>query len=162
MAVELPKRWASVDPGDVHAAVAMWHEGECLNVTEFLPDDAIDHLENGIRTLEIHAIVYEKFALDLRRASQQNGSQMLTSQMIGVMRHLGRRYNVPVIGYFNHQHKKIYHMGWFTRMERTDHQQQPYWTPGPRGGSLNGHKQDAWCVGMWFKHERGHRDYVNG
>lgn len=159
--LELPSKWVSIDPGDIHFAVAEWRGKTCLNVTEFLPDDAIDFLENGIRTLDIHAMIYEKFALDLRRASQQNGSEMLTSQGIGVIRYLGRRYKVPAVGYFNHQHKKIYHMDWYLRMVRADHQRMPYWTPGPRGGSLNKHKMDAWSVGMWFKHQRGYRDYVS-
>lgn len=157
--IDMAKLWVSIDPGDVHAAVAEWQGTDCLNVTEMLPDDAIDFIENGIRQLTIHEMIYEKFALDLKRASQQNGSQMLTSQMIGVIRHLGRRYKVPAIGYFNHQHKRVYHMDWFLGMSRAQHQVMPYWTPGPRGGTKNNHKMDAWCVGMWHKHERGHRDY---
>lgn len=162
MSIELPAKWVSIDPGDIHFAVAEWRGKTCLNVTEFLPDDGIDFLENGIRTLDIHAMIYEKFALDLKRASQQNGSEMLTSQAIGQIRYLGRKYKVQTTGYFNHQHKRIYHMDWFLRMTRADHQRMPYWTQGPRGGSKNGHKMDAWCVGMWFKHERGHRDYIQG
>ncbi len=155
----LPARWVSIDPGDKHVGLAVWQGAECLNVQEFGPDDAIDFLENGIRTLEIHAMVYEKFALDLKRASQQGGSEFLTSQMIGVIKHLARRYKVSCTGYFNHQHKKIYRMDWFERMTREDHMRQPYWTFGPRGGTLNQHKQDAWCVGMWHKHQRGFRNY---
>lgn len=87
--------WA-VDPGDVHVGIARFREDdetwECTEAKEFGHDEAADliaaHLAMGV----LDVLVVERFALYADKATQQIGSEMLTAQLIGVIRFVHRTY----------------------------------------------------------------------
>lgn len=152
--VGLPARWWSIDPGDLHAAIAKWEGAQCLNTFEFAPHQAIATLAGALEGGYVDVVVYEKFALDRKRMSQQVGSEFLTSQMIGVIKYLCTAHKVPCVGFYNHQHKRIYRMGWYQDLTLKDKRKLPWW-----GQGTGEHCKDAWCIGMWFKHTRGFGQY---
>lgn len=154
MATDLPERWVSIDPGDLHVALAWWELGTCTMVEECNPDEAVERLEDAFKRNAIDLVACEKFALDAKRAAQQSGSEFLTSQLIGVIKYLCRKNNVPYVGFFNHQHKRIYRMSWYMALTLKDKRKLAWW-----GKGSGEHCKDAWCVGAWFKHQRGHGQY---
>lgn len=156
MSESLPERWLSVDPGDLHVGVASWVGAECVRVQEVTPDELAAMLETAFKHGMVDLVACEKFALDLKRAGQQSGSEFLTCQLIGVIKYLCKKNNVPYVGFFNHQHKRIYKMGWYTELTLKDKRKLPWWGAANSTGE---HCKDAWCVGMWFKQQRGQGQY---
>lgn len=144
---ELPTDWVSIDPGDKHVGFAFWHQDVCLSAFEITPTECVNKLETLIRDLKIDAIVYEKFALYAWNERSMSGNEFLTSQLIGVIKYLAHRGNVPVHGQFASQHKRMYKMGWFRNMPLAEKRLLPWWGNGD-------HAKDAWIIGMWFKRER--------
>lgn len=128
-----------------------------MRVEECTPTELIDKLEGAFKQNLIDLVACERFALDGKRAMQQGGSEFLTSQLIGVIRlYLCLKYNIPYVGFYNHQHKRIYRMDWYRALTLKDKRQLPWWGAAKSTGD---HCKDAWCVGMWFKHDRGHGQY---
>jgi hypothetical protein len=84
----------SVDPGGVHVGVAVFegHHGtwRCVYACEMSPDEFSDWLANSFAMGRIDILVYERFILERERAGTQVGSEMETSQLIGVIRWLWR------------------------------------------------------------------------
>lgn len=151
----LPNNWLSVDPGDVHAAIAKWEGTKCTGTIETSPRQALLIIERKLQDNEIDGLIYERFALDPRRAGQQSGSEFLTSQMIGVLKWLCEvKYSIYIEGYLNREHKTVYHQGWYKSLTLKDKRRLPWW-----GQGTGEHCKDAWCVGMWHKHMRGHGQY---
>lgn len=84
----------SVDPGGVHVGVAIFEGREgvwtCVYACEMEPDEFSDWLANALAVGRIDVLVYERFILERERAGTQVGSEMETSQLIGVIRWLWR------------------------------------------------------------------------
>ena len=142
-----PRRWVSIDPGDRHVGFATWQGDDCLHAIELNPDECIKALENFLSAGILETIVYEKFALYGWNEKSMAGNEFLTTQLIGIIKYLANRYDVLCVGQFASEHKRIYKMGWFTALSRSEQRQMPWWGNG-------GHAKDAWCVGEWFKRQR--------
>lgn len=92
----------AVDPGGVHVGVAMFREApdseygwECWWVKEFTPDAFVDWLDASI--LRFDVVVVELFRLYEDTAKSLIGSEMETSQLIGVIKYLvGLRLGVAL------------------------------------------------------------------
>ena len=149
----LPEHWISVDPGDKHVGMAFWEGVECTGTQEFSPEMGLAYIETCISGhLNVSLIVYERFALDSRRAGVQVGSEFLTPQMIGVIKWLGTKYKVPTVGYYNHEHKRIVNMDWYKAITLKEKRKLPWW-----GQGTGEHCKDAWTVGAWHLHKLGER-----
>jgi hypothetical protein len=147
MSIPLPLRWVSIDPGDFHVGYAEWTAGECTAAYEINPDECADKLEKHERDRTLDDIVYEKFALQQWKAHEMSGNEFLTSQLIGVIKRTAKRGDIGCHGQYNHQHKRIYKMGWFLEMPLKEKRQLPWWGHGT-------HAKDAWVIGLWFKRQR--------
>lgn len=141
-------KWASCDPGEIHSGVTRWDGVRAIASTYAHPRDHLVFIEQLLRD-GLDLMVYERFALDLRRASEQNGSEFPTCEMIGVIKWLCRKYDTPVVGYFNHVHKRIYKMDWYLSLTNRQKRKLPWWGVGP-----GEHAKDSWCLGMWHRHSK--------
>lgn len=65
----------------------------------------VDSLVEQASTGALGLLVYEKFQLYHDKAGQQLGSEFLTPQLIGAMRHICRRAHVPTTCYLASNHK---------------------------------------------------------
>ena len=92
---DLPGLWFSVDPGDVHVGLAVWSGARCREAVETRPDDMVDRLVDVQPRPAL--LVLEAFALRGNLMAEQQGSEFLTSQLIGALRHVCRRAQIPVI-----------------------------------------------------------------
>lgn len=93
----------AVDPGDVHVGMAVFVEEEdgtphCAWAEEYTPDDCADYVAGGLYRGEIGVLVVERFTLYADKALAQVGSQMETSELIGVLKYLVRVHNQYVLG----------------------------------------------------------------
>lgn len=147
MSTARPQRWVSIDPGDKHVGFATWVEDTCLQAVELTPDECIKTLENFIDNKILECVVYEKFALYAWNEKSLAGNEFLTSQLIGIIRYVCHRGEVPAVGQFASEHKRIYRMSWFKAMTPKEQRTLPWWGNG-------GHAKDAWCVGEWFRRHR--------
>lgn len=96
----LPATLLAVDPGGEHVGVSWWvaaepptdHEGGqgwyCKWSAEMQPDQFMGFLARELLSGTIDIVVYESFRLMADRAMQQVGSDMPTSQLIGVIKWL--------------------------------------------------------------------------
>jgi hypothetical protein len=144
---ERPNRWVSIDPGDRHVGFATWIDDECLDAVELTPEECIKTLELLIERKGLECIVYEKFALYGWNEKSLAGNEFITSQLIGVIKYLANRAEVDCVGQFASEHKRVYRMGWFKELSRSELREMPWWGHG-------GHAKDAWVVGEWFKRQR--------
>ena len=133
--------WISVDPGDVHVGVCYWFGREPQWAKEFDQETFVDWLIPRIASGEIVLVTYEVFMLYHSKAVQQTGSKFFTSELIGVMRHLCRRANVPFHGYQASVHKSLYK----NLDYRPPKMPLKAWVSFGNGG----HCKDAECVGRW-------------
>lgn len=134
--------WVSVDPGDVHVGVCYWNGREPQWAKEFRPDEFVDWLILKMSNKELELVVYEIFLLYNHKAVQQTGSTFGTAELIGVMRHLCRRAEVPFHGYQASVHKTLY-KNLDYRPPRKPLRAWVSYGEGP-------HTKDAECVGLWF------------
>lgn len=134
--------WVSVDPGDVHVGVTFWRGNKPEWAKEFDQPSFVDWLIPRLATGEIELVVYEIFMLYHDKATQQTGSKFYTPELIGVMRHLCRRREIPFVGFQASTHKSLYkNMDYRPpRMPLRD------WVSYGFGG----HAKDSECVGRWF------------
>ena len=85
--------------------VSRWRGEDCLDASQTNPDAMVDRLVEYASSGTLGLLVYEKFQLYVDKAGQQLGSEFLTPQMIGAMRHICRRANVPTACYLASHHK---------------------------------------------------------
>lgn len=82
----------AIDPGGVHVGVALFRETkaalpwECWWVKEFTPDEFVAWLETSLPRFDV--VVVELFRLYEDMAQTLIGSEMETSQLIGVIKYL--------------------------------------------------------------------------
>lgn len=140
----LPDRWVSIDPGDVHVGVTTWSGSECLRSWETTPNRMLDMLDEASDSGKLDLVVYEKFQLYGDRMGQQIGSEFKTSEMIGAMRFICRRRNVPMRRYLSSHHKAMYKLKAF----RPPQMPLRAWKSYGSGG----HAKDSECLGYyWIK-----------
>lgn len=135
----LPWYWWSVDPGDKNVGLSMWSGAVCLRSFHTNPNDAIDLLVTEAHALEL--LVYEAFNLRGELAMQQKGSEFLTSQMIGAMRHICRRAGIPTKSYRPADHKGVFKKPEFKKPQRPDNEWRSY--------GNGGHAKDSECLGEY-------------
>lgn len=93
----MSKMILAVDPGDEHVGVA-WFDYEedqwgkdgawaCVYVEEMTPDEFRAYIGPALNSGVFGWFILESFALYADKALQQSGSQMLTSQMIGLAKY---------------------------------------------------------------------------
>jgi hypothetical protein len=92
----LPDFWASVDPGDVHVGWATWCHERCTEAVETTPAACVDRVWDLAQLGVLKLLVVERFTLYPWLMAQQSHSEMLTPQLIGALKHVCRRFNVPV------------------------------------------------------------------
>lgn len=138
----LPKYWWSVDPGDVNVGLSMWSGAVCFRSFHTNPDDAVDLLIEEANRGGLELLVYEAFNLQGAKMGQQQGSEFLTSQMIGAMRHVCRRAKVPTKSWRPVDHKKVYKIREFLPPERPASEWRSY--------GQGGHSKDSECLGEYF------------
>lgn len=96
----------AIDPGDIHQGT-VYGQLDCKfnNDTDVGDWTALRHwtrdlgryaLEDLLWDASVDAFIVEAFVLYPELARAQGYSEFLTSQMIGVVRHVGRRRNIPV------------------------------------------------------------------
>lgn len=90
----------AIDPGDVHAGVAFFHDNPeldngmaCHWAGELDPDACTDLLAELAISNLLHTVVFERFRLYADKAAAQRGSEFDTSQMIGVIKWICRHQN---------------------------------------------------------------------
>lgn len=90
------------DPGDVHVGMALFSpEGgpasskgwRCLYAIEVTPERAADDLADLMLQNKVTDVAIEQWLLYPDKAAQQAGSEMLSSQLIGVLKYIVRLNN---------------------------------------------------------------------
>ena len=143
---ELPPLWLSIDPGDSHVGLAVWKGPECLSAVEFAPNPAIRELEAlglGTPRTDVQLVVVERFQLYGWAAQQQAGSDMKTAQLIGIIRYLASRSQVPSLTPLASETKAMYKVPALMAMK-------PRWW---RSWGHGGHAKDAEAVGYAHIHK---------
>ena len=102
MSPHLQERWTplrkllAVDPGDVHVGMAEFIEHddswECDRAYELEHEEAADVISQFVVGGKLDVLVVERFALYADKAKAQIGSEMLTAQLIGVIKYIHRLY----------------------------------------------------------------------
>jgi hypothetical protein len=91
------KLMVAIDPGDVHVGFAVFaQDGEhpaCAYAMEVTPDEATRRVHGMLARNELAVVCYERFALYADKAMSQVGSEMLTPEMIGVIKYLVAVHN---------------------------------------------------------------------
>lgn len=136
---ELPGLWVSVDPGDRHVGWSEWTGPVCFESYEIDPDTAVDLTVQYAGHGHLGLLVYEAFNLRGPLAMQQQGSEFLTSQLIGALRHVCRRAGVPTVSYRPSDYKGLFKQPEFKPPLRA----QREWRSYGRGG----HSKDSECLG---------------
>lgn len=93
----------AIDPGDKHVGVAAFVEESdgtpvCAWATEYTPDEAANLVAGMLFRGELRYLVVERFALYADKAMAQVGSEMQTSELIGVFKYLVRVHNESATG----------------------------------------------------------------
>ena len=89
----------AVDPGDVYNGVAFFNPAdnvlgwECVGAVELGPEEFVDALAESVFANEVPILVFERFRLYEDKALEQTGSEMLTSQTIGMIKMIVRLHN---------------------------------------------------------------------
>lgn len=144
---ERPGRWVSIDPGDRHVGYAKWLGDDCMSAVELTPEGLEAELEELTVTGWLHTIVYEKFSLYAWNEKSLAGNEFLTSQLIGVIKYIGKKGGCELVSQSAATGKRIYKMGWYLDLTPAELRQMPWWGNG-------GHAKDAWCHGEWFRRQR--------
>ncbi|HXJ63683.1 MAG TPA: hypothetical protein VNN79_08000 [Actinomycetota bacterium] len=99
----LPERklLVAVDPGDEHVGIAAFiqevdEKPVCAWTTETDPVAAADQIARMITRDEVAVLVVERYSLYADKALAQIGSEMHTSELIGVLKYLVRVHNLKV------------------------------------------------------------------
>lgn len=138
----LPDWWASVDPGDKNVGLSLWVGPVCVQSIHTDPNTCVDWLVPEAASGRLKLLVYEAFNLRGELMAQQQGSEFLTSQMIGAMRHICRRAGVPTKSFRPVDHKGLFRNRNFKPPERLNAE----WRSHKNGG----HAKDSECLGEYF------------
>lgn len=137
----LPEYWWAVDPGDVNVGISWWSGAVCFRSYHTTPNDCVDTLvREAQQGLEL--LVHEQFTLRGYQMGQQQGSEFLTSQLIGAMRHICRRADVPVKSYQAGNHKPVLRKPEFKPPQRSHDEWRSY--------SCGPHAKDSECLGEYY------------
>jgi hypothetical protein len=136
----LPGYWWSVDPGDRNVGVSWWSGAVCIRSYHTDPNDCVDTLVHEIQG-GLEFLVYEQFTLRGYQMGEQQGSEFLTSQLIGAMRHICRRAKVSTASYQAGNHKPTAKKMEFRPPMRT-HGEWVSFGEGP-------HAKDSECLGEY-------------
>lgn len=138
---ELPAYWWSVDPGDRNVGISWWAGPYCIRSYHTDPNDCVDTLVREVQQ-GLELLVHEQFTLRGYQMGMQQGSEFLTSQLIGAMRHICRRAGVPVKSYQAGNHK-----GMFKKREfKPPMRPLSEWVSFGEGP----HAKDSECLGEYF------------
>ena len=137
---KLPEYWWSVDPGDRNVGISWWWGAWCIRSYHTDPNDCVDTLVREIQQ-GLDFLVYEQFTLRGYQMGQQQGSEFLTSQLIGAMRHICRRAGVKTASYQAGNHKALYRKPEFKPPQRA-HSEWVSFREGP-------HAKDSECLGEY-------------
>lgn len=137
----LPDYWFSVDPGDVNVGLSMWTGPVCFKSYHTSPNALVDLLVHEVVHNGLKLVVYEAFNLRGELALQQTGSEFLTPQLIGAIRHVCRRAGVPTASYRPSDHKGIYR----NKDHKPPNRPHQEWRSFGQGG----HAKDSECVGEY-------------
>jgi hypothetical protein len=97
------ERLVAIDPGDVHVGWAEFCEENdgtavCYLAEELTPEECADRVARMLFRGEIRYLAVERFALYADKALAQVGSEMQTSELIGVLKYLVRVHNLGAAG----------------------------------------------------------------
>jgi len=137
----LPEYWWSVDPGDKNVGISWWYGPWCIRSFHTDPDTCVDLLVTEVQG-GLEFLVFEQFTLRGYQMGMQQGSEFLTSQLIGAMRHICRRAGVPTKSYQAGNHKAVYKKIDF----RPPHREDRDWVSYGSGG----HAKDSEVLGEYF------------
>lgn len=140
-ALVLPDLWWSIDPGDSNVGLTRWEADRPIKSEHTNPDDCVDMLVAAAGSRRLGLVVYERFQLYGDKVGPQLGSEFLTAQMIGAIRHICRRAGVPTANYLAGHHKKLYQMKEFKPPVKSLHSWMSYGS-GP-------HAKDSECLGYY-------------
>lgn len=87
--------WA-IDPGDPHCGVAKFMGEKCVAAEELVPWELLGALERQLARGQLDEVVCEEWRLYPQGASVMIGSPMPTVEVIGVIRWLCKRAEVPL------------------------------------------------------------------
>lgn len=138
----LPAYWWSVDPGDVNVGLSMWSGAVCFRSLHSTPNETVDLLVEEANGGGLELLVYEAYNLRGYQMGMQQGSEFLTSQMIGAMRHVCRRAGVRTVSHRPSDHKVVFKKAEFKPPERPANE----WRSYGRGG----HAKDSECLGEYY------------
>lgn len=138
---ELPEYWWSVDPGDRNVGISWWWGAYCIRSYHTDPNDCVDTLVREVQQ-GLELLVHEQFTLRGSQMGMQQGSEFLTSQLIGAMRHICRRAGVPVKSYQAGNHKPLFRKPEFKPPHRTLSE----WVSFGEGP----HAKDSECLGEYY------------
>jgi hypothetical protein len=136
----LPEYWWSVDPGDKNVGISWWNGAHCIRSYHTDPDDCVDTLVTEIQG-GLEFLVHEQFTLRGYQMGMQQGSEFLTCQLIGAMRHICRRARVKWTSYQAGNHKPLYRNSAFKPPQRAQNEWVSYGC-GP-------HAKDSECLGEY-------------
>lgn len=86
----------AIDPGDVHVGYAFDYEGEIMT-GECSPAAACDGVITLMTRNAIDELVIEEWVLYPEERTNQTWKPMLTSQLIGALKHIAHMFRVPVV-----------------------------------------------------------------
>lgn len=145
------ERWLSIDPGDSHCGVAEWRTDTIVSAGEVSPLELINLLDREAGSDDIALVVCERWSLHAWQSASLSGNEFLTSQLIGVVKHLCARSAVPYVGQFNSEGKATYKRSPWDTWTIKD------WRAAGSGRIRNKHVKDAMCHGYAYLWKWGWR-----
>ena len=89
-------RFLSIDPGEEHVGVAMFSRSdgkwEAMWSNTSAPDRAVDYIWHTVAHLAVDNVIAEQWRV---YPGMAEWSECRTAEVIGVVRHLCRRFNIP-------------------------------------------------------------------
>jgi hypothetical protein len=140
---KLPEWWVSIDPGDKNVGLSAWVGPVCVASVHTDPDTCVDWVVREAANRRLKLLVYEAFNLRGELMAQQQGSEFLTSQMIGALRHVCRRAGVPTKSFRPADHKGLMNRNIEFKPPRRPHNE---WVSHGHGG----HAKDSENLGEYF------------
>lgn len=139
----LPDLWLACDPGEVHVGMSAWSGTECLWAREFRPDEAADYVMGQAQDNGLSLLVYERFLLypGAEQGRGQMGSEMETSQLIGVLKFICRHTGVEVQSHQASAHKGVYKSAAYKPPNKP--------LRGWKSYGHGTHAKDAECLGIY-------------
>lgn len=85
----------SVDPGET-VGWALWVDGELLDQGEYEWEEFLERLEELLQSGKVEVVVMEDYRLREKASKAMINSRFLTVQVIGVVKWLAKKHDVPV------------------------------------------------------------------